>query len=136
MFVTSEMKGTIGLRGLGNELYYLFKKRLAFLPPDDRHYLLLVSWMFSAMTEVLYISAHSRFEIAAPFGSSLRIRAALLVEDTLIRSTPFKCLSNHASHCPNASKRQKLEHNRFSTCGCEYIRSISSNRHFPNRASL
>ena len=108
MFVTSSMKGTIGLRELGNELYYLFKKRLAFLPPDDRHYLLLVSWMFSAMTEVLYISAHSRFEIAAPFGSSLRIRAALLVDDTVIRSTPFKCLSNQASHCPNTSRMSEV----------------------------
>jgi hypothetical protein len=61
-----------------------------------------VSWMFSAMTLVSYMSAHIRLEIAAAFGSSFNIRAALLVDDTFILSTPFKCLSSHNSHCPNA----------------------------------
>src|SRR5579859_6952547 len=66
---------------------------------------LWVSWMFSAITLVLYICAQIRFDMDAAFGSSFNILAALLVEETLIRSTPFKFLSNHISHCPKASSQ-------------------------------
>ena len=62
-----------------------------------------MSCIFSAITFVPYNSAHIRLEIAAPLGSSFIIRAARLVDDTLIRSIPFKFLSSHASHCPKAS---------------------------------
>jgi hypothetical protein len=76
---------------------------------------LWVSWMLSAITLVWYMSAHIRFDIDAALGSSFSILAALLVDETLIRSTPFKFLSSHISHCPNACpsvafpKRQNAE---------------------------
>lgn len=89
---------------------------------------LFVSCMLSAMTEAWYISAHIRFEIAAPFGSSLRSRAASLVEDTFTRSTPFKCLSKNSSHCPNASRsdrgdreKQPVDANISVLCPLSYI---------------
>ena len=63
---------------------------------------LWVSWMLSAITLVWYMSAHIRFDIDAALGSSLSILAALLVDETLIRSTPFKFLSSQSSHCPKA----------------------------------
>ena len=65
----------------------------------------MVLWVFcmlSAITLVWYMSAHIRFDIDAALGSSFSILAALLVDETLIRSTPFKFLSSHISHCPNA----------------------------------
>src|SRR5271156_1582844 len=58
--------------------------------------------MFSVMIPVLYRSAHIRLAIAAPLGSSFSSRAALLVDEILIRSIPFKCLSRYSSHCPKA----------------------------------
>jgi len=65
--------------------------------------------MFSVMIPVLYRSADIRLAIAAPLGSSFSSSAALLVDETLIRSIPFKCLSRYNSHCPKAYTSDHFE---------------------------
>ncbi|KAJ6264757.1 hypothetical protein Dda_0908 [Drechslerella dactyloides] len=58
--------------------------------------------------------------MATAEGSLFARSAALEVDDTSIRSTPFRCFVKNPSHCPNA-------------CGWEYILDTVSREMPPSR---